>query len=50
MEIADQQILLQGKEMKYGWTLVLDQENGNMTASLVNRDGVFVLFGSCTPL
>jgi hypothetical protein len=50
MEIADQQILLQGKEMEYGWTLVLDQENGNMTASLVNRDGVFVLFGSCTPL
>jgi hypothetical protein len=50
MDIADQQVLLQGKEMEYGWTLALDQESGNMTASLVNRDGVFVLFGSCTPL
>ena len=47
---SDDQILLQGKELEYGWTLALDQESGNMTATLVNRDGVFVLFGSCTPL
>jgi hypothetical protein len=28
----------------------LDQEGGNFSATLINRDGVFVLFGSCTPL
>lgn len=50
MDTTDEQILLQGKEMEYGWTLALDQDSGNMTATLVNREGVFVLFGSCTPL
>lgn len=48
MDKADEQILLQGKEQGYGWTLALDQEGGNFSATLVNRDGVFVLFGSCT--
>ena len=50
MENTDAQILLQGKEQGYGWTFALDQEEGNFSATLVNRDGVFVLFGSCTPL
>jgi hypothetical protein len=50
MDNSDQQILLQGKEHGYGWTLALDQEGGQFSATLVNRDGIFVLFGSCTPL
>jgi len=50
MEISENQILFQGKELDYGWTLALDQENGKFAATLANRDGVFVLFGSCTPL
>jgi len=50
MENSEQQILLQGKEEGYGWTLALDQQLGEFSATMVNRDGVFVLFGSCTPL
>ena len=50
MDKSDTQILLQGKEHGYGWTLALDQESGTMTATLVNREGAVVLFGSCTPL
>jgi hypothetical protein len=50
MDKSDNQILLQGKEVGYAWTLVLDQESGAMTTTLVNREEVFVLFGSCTPL
>jgi hypothetical protein len=50
MDNSDYQILLQGKEHGYAWTLALDQESGKMTATMVNREGVFVLFGSCTPL
>ena len=50
MDKSDEQILLHGKELGYGWTLVLDQESGKLTATLVNREGAFVLFGSCTPL
>jgi hypothetical protein len=50
MDKSDAQILLQGTELGYSWTLVLDQESGAMTATLVNREEAFVLFGSCTPL
>jgi hypothetical protein len=50
MDTSADQILLQGKELGFGWTFALDQEGGNFSATLVNRDGVFVLFGSCMPL
>jgi len=50
MDKSDTQLLLQGTELGYGWTLALDQESGTMTVTLVNREEVFVLFGSCTPL
>src|SRR5687768_1103482 len=50
MDKSDNQLLLQGTELGYGWTFVLDQESGTMSATLVNREEVFVLFGSCTPL
>ena len=50
MDKSDDQLLLQGTELGYGWTLVLDQASGTLSATLVNRDGAVVLFGSCTPL
>ncbi len=31
-------------------TIVLDQIDGNMSVALANRDGVVVIFGTCTPL
>ena len=43
-------LVLQGTETGYGWTLALDTQQGTMAATLVNREGAFVLFGSCTPL
>jgi hypothetical protein len=50
LDKSDEQILLQGTELGYAWTLALDQENGTMTMTMVNHEEVFVLFGSCTPL
>ncbi len=50
MEKGEQQMILQGNELGFGWTIALDQESGDMIVTLVNRDGAFVLFGSCTPL
>jgi hypothetical protein len=35
-------------ELGFGWTIALDQESGQMSGTLVDRDGVFVLFGACT--
>ncbi len=41
---------LQGAEGTYAWSLVVDTNDGSMAATLVNREGAFVLFGSCTEL
>ena len=46
---AEQQLLLQGTELGYAWSIVLDTEDGSMAATLANRDGVVALFGACTP-
>jgi hypothetical protein len=50
MEKQADNVLLQGSEIGYGWTMAIDLKAGTMAATLVNRDGAFVLFGSCTPL
>lgn len=50
LEKGESQLLLQGTELGYAWTLALDRSSGKMAATLVDREGVFVLFGSCTPL
>ena len=49
MEKGEDQIVLQGNELGFGWTLALDRD-GDIVVTLVNRDGAFVLFGSCIPL
>jgi hypothetical protein len=43
------QVLLQGTERGYAWTIVLDTNDGSMTLTLVNREDAFVAFGYCTP-
>ena len=50
MEKGEEQIVLQGNELGFGWTIALDQESGDMIVTLVNAHGAFVLFGSCTTL
>jgi hypothetical protein len=45
---SEAQLLLQGNELGYGWIIAVDQETGKMTATLANRENVFVLFGTCT--
>ena len=42
------QLLLQGTELGYAWTIVIDKEDGSMTVSLLNRDEAYVVFGNCT--
>jgi len=49
MEKNDQQVLLQGTELGFAWTLIIDAR-GKMTSTLADRTGAFVLFGSCTTL
>lgn len=49
-EKSGNQVLLQGTELGYAWSLALDTMTGRMSATLVDRDGAIVLFGTCTPL
>jgi hypothetical protein len=50
IEKSESQVLLQGNEFDYGWSIAVDQQGGQMSATLTNRDGAYVLFGACTPL
>ena len=48
MESNAEQMLLQGTELGYAWSIALDTNNGKLAATLVDRDGAMVLFGACT--
>ena len=50
IEKKDGQILLQGREMGYGWTIAIEAKSGAMTLGIVSREGAFVLFGRCVQL
>ena len=43
-----QQILLQGTELGYAWSIALHTGSGQLAATLVDHDSVIVLFGACT--
>jgi hypothetical protein len=43
------QMLLQGTELGIGWTIALDTASGRISATLVNREVAFAVFGACTP-
>jgi hypothetical protein len=49
MEKSEEQILLQGVELKMGWIFALDRITGKFSATLTDRGGAFVIFGACTP-
>jgi hypothetical protein len=49
MEAGTGQLLLQGTELGFAWSIALDTADGTMTLSLVNRDDAYMLFGACTP-
>jgi hypothetical protein len=49
-EKTAEQLLLQGREGPFGWTMSLDLESGDMSLSLMSNKAAYVLFGSCTPL
>ena len=48
MNKSQSQILLQGTELGYAWTVVLDTDDGEITLTLANRHDALVLFGDCT--
>ena len=49
-EITDKQLVVQGVELGFAWSIVIDTTDGAMMASMVDSGGAYVLSGSCTPL
>ena len=49
MDKDESQILLQGTELGLAWSMAIDTAGGKLVATFSNRDGAYVLFGSCTP-
>lgn len=43
-----ERLLLQGGENGRGWSVVIGQKTGEMTAAIVDHDGGFLLSGVCT--
>jgi len=50
IERSPGQVLVQGTELGFGWTLALDTANGKLAASFVNGESAVIVFGACTPL
>lgn len=48
-EKSGTQVLLQGTELGYAWSLALDTTSGKLAATLLDTDGAIVMFGACTP-
>ncbi|WP_408215737.1 hypothetical protein [Paraburkholderia sediminicola] len=48
MDAGPDQILMQGMELGYAWTIALDKTVGSITVTLVNHQDTLVLFGACT--
>lgn len=49
MDRTDEQLILQGTDLKFAWSAVIFQADGRMATSIVDRQGAFVFFGQCTP-
>lgn len=50
MEKNEDQIVLQGYELRMGWTLALDRLTGNMTITFAGWDTAYIIFGACTTI
>jgi hypothetical protein len=46
---VDGKQILQGAENGRGWSLVIDEATGDMSAAIADQAAGFVLFGACTP-
>ena len=46
---VDGKQILQGAEGGRGWSLVIDEQTGDMSAAVADQSAGFLLFGACTP-
>ena len=44
------QLILQGVEGTHGWTLIIAEDTGQMSATIASAAAGYIIFGSCTQL
>lgn len=49
LDRTDEQLILQGTDLKFAWSAVIFQADGRMATTIVDRQGAFVFFGQCQP-
>jgi hypothetical protein len=49
IERSPDQILMQGTELGFAWTLAIETASGKLNASFVNAENAVAVFGACTP-
>ena len=49
IENGESQILLEGTELGFAWTIALDKTDGTLTGTVVDHADALALFGDCTP-
>lgn len=48
VELNDGRLIMQGAENGRGWTLVISEKTGEMSATVSDDKVGFVVFGTCT--
>jgi hypothetical protein len=45
--INDEQLVMQGTDLKFAWSAIVKRKTGAVTLAVVDRVGAYVIFGQC---
>jgi hypothetical protein len=43
----DEQLVMQGTDLKFAWSAIVNRKTGAMTLAIADRVGAYVIFGQC---
>ena len=44
----DEQLVMQGTDLKFAWSAIVNRKTGALTITVADRIGAYVIFGQCT--
>jgi hypothetical protein len=45
--LNEEQLELQGTDLKFAWSAVVNRKTGKLTVTIADRKGAYVIFGQC---
>jgi hypothetical protein len=45
----DEQLVMQGTDLKFAWSAIVNRKSGALTLAVADRKGSYVIFGKCKP-